>query len=248
MKGAVLVTGGGRRIGAVIVRSLAAAGYAVGIHANGSIDEARALASALSEQGHRCAALQADLSEGAAVAGLIAACTAALGPLCALVNNAAGFRYDTASDFTADGLDFHVRPNLEAPLILTRDFARGLGEGSGAVVNVLDHKVTALNPDFFTYTVAKLGLTGATRLMAMAYGGRVRVNGVAPGITLISGKQSQAGFEKAWHAPPLGRSAAPGEVADAVLFCIETLSLNGQVLVLDGGESLVGRKRDIAFS
>jgi NAD(P)-dependent dehydrogenase (short-subunit alcohol dehydrogenase family) len=84
-------------------------------------------------------------------------------------------------------------------------------------------------------------------MLAMALEGRVRVNGVAPGITLISGKQTQAGFERAWTAPPLGRSSTPEEVADAVLFCVTNASLNGQVLVLDGGESLIGRRRDIAF-
>ena len=142
---------------------------------------------------------------------------------------------------------FHLRPNLEAPLLLARDVARALGEQEGAVVNMLDHKVAALNPDFFTYTVAKMGLEAGTRMMAMAFGGRVRVNGVAPGITLISGKQTEAGFSRAWHAPPLGRSATPDELADAVVFAAETRALNGQVLVLDGGEGLVRRRRDIAF-
>jgi NAD(P)-dependent dehydrogenase (short-subunit alcohol dehydrogenase family) len=242
-----LITGGARRIGAVITRLLATEGYAVAIHANRSIDEAKALAASLRDMGHAAQAFAADLSDPAAVCALIPACTAALGPVRVLVNNAASFRYDTAQDFTAADWDFHMRPNLEAPLVLTQHFAAALGDAPGAVVNLLDHKVDALNPDFFTYTVAKLGLAGATRLLAMAFGGRVRVNGVAPGITLISGKQTQAGFDRAWRAPPLGRSATPDEVADAVLFCVRTQSLNGQILVLDGGESLVGRKRDIAF-
>jgi NAD(P)-dependent dehydrogenase (short-subunit alcohol dehydrogenase family) len=247
VKGAALVTGAARRIGAVIARRLAEEGYAVGVHANRSIAEAEALAAELRAAGFRAAALAADLSDRAAVAGLLPACAAALGPVRLLVNNAAGFRYDTAADFAEDDLDFHLRPNLEAPLILARDLARALGREPGAVVNMLDHKVTALNPDFFTYTVAKTALAGATRMMAMAFDGRVRVNGVAPGITLISGKQTEAGFQRAWTAPPLGRSATPEEVADAVLFAAETESLNGQILVLDGGESLLERKRDVAF-
>ncbi len=246
-RGVALVTGGARRIGATISRNLAANGYAVGIHAHRSIEEAETLATELRQAGYRAVALAADLSDRNATAGLLPACAAALGPVRLLVNNAAGFRYDTAADFTSDDFDFHVRPNLEAPLLLARDLARALRGGQGAVVNILDHKVTALNPDFFTYTVAKIGLAGATRMMAMAFGGRVRVNGVAPGITLISGKQTEAGFEKAWTAPPLGRSATPDEVADAVLFAAETGSLNGQILVLDGGESLLERRRDIAF-
>jgi NAD(P)-dependent dehydrogenase (short-subunit alcohol dehydrogenase family) len=247
VKGAALVTGAARRIGAVIARRLAEQGYAVGVHANRSIEEAEALAAALRAAGFRAEALAADLSDRAALDGLLPACAAALGPVRLLVNNAAGFRYDTASDFTAGDLDFHLRPNLEAPLILARDLARTLAGERGAVVNMLDHKVTALNPDFFTYTVAKTALAGATRMMAMAFAGRMRVNGVAPGITLISGRQSEAGFQRAWTAPPLGRSATPEEVADAVLFAAESEALNGQILVLDGGDSLLERKRDIAF-
>jgi NAD(P)-dependent dehydrogenase (short-subunit alcohol dehydrogenase family) len=242
-----LVTGGSRRIGASIVRALAGAGYAVGIHANRSAAEAEHLAASIRHAGGSAVALQADLSDRAGVAALIPACAAALGTVSVLVNNAAGFQYDTAQDFTAGGLDGHMRPNLEAPLVLAQALAAGLGDAPGAIVNMLDHKVTALNPDFFTYTVAKIGLAGATRMLAMAFGGRIRVNGVAPGITLISGKQTPAGFERAWAAPPLGRSATPEELADAVLFCIATSSLNGQILVLDGGESLLARQRDIAF-
>ncbi len=247
MSSAALVTGGARRIGAVIVRALAEAGYAVAIHAHRSIAEAEALAASLRAAGHQAHAIAADLADRDAVQGLVPACEAAVGKLTVLVNNAASFHYDTAQDFSAADLDFHVRPNLEAPLLLSRDFARALGDRQGAIVNMLDHKVTALNPDFFTYTVAKIGLEGATRLLAMALRGRVRVNGVAPGITLVSGKQTEAGFAHAWAAPPLGRSATPAELADAVVFCVHARALNGQVLVLDGGDGLLGRERDIAF-
>jgi NAD(P)-dependent dehydrogenase (short-subunit alcohol dehydrogenase family) len=73
------------------------------------------------------------------------------------------------------------------------------------------------------------------------------VNGIAPGITLLSGRQTQAGFERAWTAPPLGRSSTPQEVADACRFILATESLNGQIMVLDGGDSLLQRQRDIAF-
>jgi NAD(P)-dependent dehydrogenase (short-subunit alcohol dehydrogenase family) len=244
---AALVTGGGRRIGAVVARTLAEAGYAVAIHANRSMEEAEALAASLRAAGHQAQALAADLADRTAVQGLVPACAAAVGPLTVLVNNAASFHYDTAQDFSAADLDFHLRPNLEAPLLLARDFTRALGDRQGVIVNMLDHKVTALNPDFFTYTVAKIGLEGATRLLAMALRGRVRVNGVAPGITLVSGKQTEAGFAKAWSAPPLGRSATPAELADAVLYCVTARALTGQVLVLDGGDGLLARERDIAF-
>lgn len=243
-----LVTGGAKRIGAQIVRTLAGAGYAVCIHANTSMAEAEALAGSLRSAGHHACTARADLADRAAVGTLIGAAQSALGgPPTLLVNNASSFRYDTAQSFDVDDIDFHWGPNLEAPLILSRDFAGALGDGPGAIVNILDYKIEALNPDFFTYTVAKLGLAGATRLLAMSFGGRIRTNGVAPGITLVSGMQTEAGFQRAWAAPPLGRSSSPEEVADAVLFAAEAASLNGEILVLDGGDRLLQRKRDIAF-
>jgi NAD(P)-dependent dehydrogenase (short-subunit alcohol dehydrogenase family) len=244
---AALVTGGARRIGAAIVRALAAEGYAVAIHCHASVADAQALAAEINAAGGRAIVLAADLSDRNAVTGLIARATAALGPVSVLVNNAATFHYDTAGSFTETELDLHLRPNLEAPLLLVRDFARVLVDQPGGVVNILDHKVTAMNPDFFTYTVAKIALAGATRSMAASFGGRIRVNGVAPGIALLSGKQSEAGFARAWAAAPLGRSATPEEIARAVVFTLGVPSLNGQILVLDGGESLLGRPRDVAF-
>jgi NAD(P)-dependent dehydrogenase (short-subunit alcohol dehydrogenase family) len=244
---AALVTGGARRIGAAITRALAAQGYAVAIHCHASHQAAATLAAELRAAGGRAEVVPADLSDRAETATLIARATASIGPLDVLINNAATFQYDTAGSYTAESFDAHLRPNLEAPVTLVRDFARALGQQPGAVVNLLDHKIAALNPDFFTYTLAKIAMAGATQTMAASFGGRIRVNGIAPGITLLSGKQTQAGFELAWSAPPLGRSTTPAEIADEVLFTLSVQTLNGQILVLDGGESLLQRPRDVAF-
>ena len=169
------------------------------------------------------------------------------GALDALINNASSFRYDSIETMDTASWDFHVGPNLVSPLFLAQAFARAREGDGGCVINMLDHKLAALNPDFFSYTVAKAGLGAATRMMAMAFGGRVRVNGIAPGITLLSGMQTEAGFARAWSAPPLGRSSTPEDLARAARFILATGSLNGQMLVLDGGESLAGRRRDIVF-
>ena len=214
------------------------------IHCNTSVEDAQALSERVRASGGSCSVLQADLADRDAVAGLIGRA----GPLDALINNASSFRYDTLVTMDAASWDAHLGPNLEAPVFLARAFAASRAGRPGCVINLLDHKVTALNPDFFSYTIAKVAMAGATRLLAQALGDvGIRVNGVAPGITLLSGKQTQAGFERAWSAPPLGRSSTTGELVAACRFVLSTPSLNGQIIVLDGGESLVGRQRDVAF-
>ncbi len=245
----VLITGAARRIGAALAEALAGDGWHVIVHYSRSGAEAQGLAEAIRHAGGRCDTVQADLGDRAAVAALIPHCTTRFGALDALVNNASSFSYDTLRSMDLASWDSHHQPNLAAPVFLAQAFAAAC-DGPGNVINLLDHKVAAPNPDFFSYTVAKMALAGATRLLALALtqeGGSIRVNGIAPGITLLSGKQTQAGFEHAWHAPPLGRSCTPGEIAGACRFILATPSVNGQILVLDGGESLIGRKRDIAF-
>jgi len=240
MHQSALVTGGARRVGAALSRVLAANGHFVAIHYQSSAAEAASLAEEIRAAGGACGLIQADLNDRAAIAGLVPRCIEAFGPIGILVNNASGYRYDTIGTLDTGPWDENVRTNLEAPLFLAQAFARTRGEQGGAIVNLLDFKVTNLNPDFFSYTVAKIGLAGATRMLAMAYEGRVRVNGVAPGITLISGKQTQAGFERAWTAPPLGRSSTPKEVADAVLWLAseESSFVNGVALPVDGATAV----------
>jgi NAD(P)-dependent dehydrogenase (short-subunit alcohol dehydrogenase family) len=247
MTRSVLITGAARRIGAAMARALAADGWQVIAHYNRSAAEAEVLAAEITAGGGQCVTVQADLADRSAVAGLIPLCVARWGAPEALINNASYFRYDTVQTLDAASWNAHMAPNLEAPVFLAQSFARALDQESGCIINMLDHKLAALNPDFFSYTVAKAGLEAATRMLALAFGGRIRACGIAPGITLISGKQTEAGFARAWSATPLGRSSTPEELAEAARFILATGSLNGQVLVLDGGDSLLQRRRDVAF-
>ena len=162
----VLVTGGARRIGAAICEGLAADGWDLVIHCNTSRGEADALAARVRAAGGTCGVLQADLADRDAVAGLIGRA----GTLDALINNASSFRYDSLATMDAASWDAHLGPNLEAPVFLAQTFAASCAGRPGCVINMLDHKVTALNPDFFSYTIAKVAMAGATRLLAQASG------------------------------------------------------------------------------
>lgn len=244
----VLITGAAVRVGAVLSRALAADGWNVIVHYNRSENAAKQLAVEIEQSGGACSLVQADLRSRADVEGLMDRCVALRGPLACLINNASTFYYDDISSVTWETLNDHLSSNLIAPIFLCRDFVRQFRDGSdGCIINILDQKIANMNPDFLSYTIGKVGLAGLTASLAMALAGRIRVCGIAPGIALISGKQTQAAFEKAWRAPPLGRSTTPDEIATCVRYILSSPSMTGHTIFLDGGESLTGRARDVAF-
>jgi NAD(P)-dependent dehydrogenase (short-subunit alcohol dehydrogenase family) len=251
-KKGVLITGAARRVGAAIAEALAADGWLVVAHYNGSAAQATALAESLNTKGAVCFPLQADLSHREEIEGLLAGANAALAPaggkVTCLVNNASPFIYDNLRSLSWDSWAEHMVPGLYAPVFLSKLFAESLGgDENGLIINMLDQKVDNLNPDFFSYTVSKFGLYGATRMLALALAPRIRVCGIAPGIMLPSGKQNEEQFEAAWRRTPLGRNATVEEIVGAVRFLIGSPSATGSIITLDGGESLMRRGRDIAF-
>ncbi len=247
----VLITGGAERIGRVLALSLARAGWHVVVHYNLSHASALALVETIRSEGGQADAVQADLQERAAgdhLAEQAAEAARRCGcRLAALINNASLFRYDTLEDMTAEGFDAHMAVNLRSPVFLSRRAAALMGQQGGCIINLLDNKINAPNPDYFTYTIAKLALASVTGTLALALAPTVRVCGIAPGITLPSGAQSVDEFHKAHRANPLHQGCTPEQVAQAVHFILETPALTGQTIVIDGGQSLTNPGRDVAF-
>ena len=245
---AALVTGSARRIGKAIAKGLAADGWDVAVHYNRSGDEASRLVDELQSFDVRAAAVQCDLADCAAVSGLIAECARHLGPLNCLVNNASLFEFDDPAGFDPDIWDKHAAINLRAPLLLVREFAAQVPpQAVGCVVNMLDQKVFNLNPDFFSYTLTRIAMEGATRMLAMSLAPRVRVCGIAPGITLVSGDQTPEGFERAHSHAPLGQSSDVEDIVEAVRYAIRAKSMTGHTLVVDGGQHLWPLKHDVQY-
>jgi NAD(P)-dependent dehydrogenase (short-subunit alcohol dehydrogenase family) len=244
--GCALVTGGGVRLGAAIARRLARDGWPVAVHARKNAVAAE-LVAALTADGHRAAPVEGDLAEPDSGARIFAQVADRLGPCTILVNSAAAFAYDDISTITAESLDVLYRTNLRAPLLLAHAFAKQL-EGLGLIVNLLDQKVFNLNPDFLSYTIMKSALQSATQLLAMALAPRVRVAGVAPGLTLKSGEQTDEGFRLAHSRAPLGYGSTPDDIAEAVSFIVRVPSITGTTIVVDGGQSLVRRDHDVMFT
>jgi len=235
---AALVTGGARRIGRAIVLALARAGYAVAIHANRSVRVAEALRDDIIRDGGRAGVVAADLANHDAVAGLVPAAVAAVGPLTLLVNNASEFEPDEIGDLDRERFDRYFAVNLRAPLFLAQAFAAQAPAG-GSVVNVLDQRVYRPTPRFFSYGLAKSGLYLATTMLAQALAPHLRVNAVAPGPTLPNARQDNATFAHRAAAMPLGHGPTPEEVADAVLFLARANNITGETIAVDGGQHII---------
>lgn len=239
-----IVTGGAKRIGGAITRALVADGWHVLIHCNASRAEAEALAAELGN----CSVVAADLADPGAADAIMAA-TAGLPSARLLVNSASRFVYDRIEDFSPAEFDIHMAVNLRAPALLTRAFAAALPEALDApalVVNLLDAKLASLNPDYFTYTLSKIGFEGLTELTARSYAPRLRCVGIAPAVTLVSGPQSRENFEAVHGMNPLGRGVTVDDIITALRFIIATPTYNAQTIVLDGGQRLLGLPRDVA--
>jgi NAD(P)-dependent dehydrogenase (short-subunit alcohol dehydrogenase family) len=237
-----IVTGGARRIGRAIVEDLAAHGWAVAIHFHRARDDAEALAAAIAGRGGKATAVGCDFATEADVGGLIGAATAALGPASLLVNNASTFEKDTVGALDRGVWERQMAVNLTAPVFLAEAFAAALPQGAeGNVVNLLDQRIWRTTPRYFSYQISKSALHAATVTLAQALAPRVRVNGIAPGPALPNITQDEERFRRQTQGVLLGRGPALAEFGATVRYLVETRSITGQVIGLDGGQHLAWR-------
>ncbi len=250
----VLVTGAARRLGRAIALELAAHGFDIALHYRGSQREAEATAAEARALGARADCFAADLADEAACRALVPAVAKAMQRIDAVVNNASHFEYDNAETFSHAAMDAHWRANTAPAVLLAQALATHLKGCSGAdgmsgcVVNLSDQKLWNPNPDYLSYTLSKAALEAATTLLAQALAPRVRVVGVAPGVTLASGStMDDAAFAQAHRMTPLGRSSTPEDIARTVRFAIQSRAITGTTILVDGGQHLMAQPRDVAF-
>ncbi|MFY7942161.1 MAG: SDR family oxidoreductase [Burkholderiaceae bacterium] len=244
-----LVTGAARRLGREIALDLARHGFDVAVHCRHSLVEAEATVAELQALGAKAQVFAADLSDEAACRALVPAVVAHFKRLDAIVNNASTFEYDAPSTFSYAAMESHLRANTGPAVLLAQalfDHLKGCAE-VGCVVNLVDQKLWNLNPDYFSYTLSKAALEAATVMLAQALAPQVRVCGVAPGVTLVSGPMSKDEFEAAHGLTPLKRSSTPQDIARTVRFLIESPAITGTTLMVDGGQHLMAQGRDVMF-
>jgi NAD(P)-dependent dehydrogenase (short-subunit alcohol dehydrogenase family) len=251
---AVLVTGAAKRIGRGVALEFARQGWNVAVHYGGSEADALETVAEIEALGRRAVALKADLGVEREVERLVPACVEAFGGLNAVVNCASRFDEDTATRFSYAKLMQMTAVNVAAPLTLARmlheitpEDAAQIDAKRGVVINVLDQKLYNMNPDYLSYTLTKAALDNATVALAQALGPKLRVAGLAPGLTLISAGQTPASFEAAHRVTPLGRASTVDDIAQAACFLANAHGVTGTTLVVDGGQHLVPSPRDVMY-
>ncbi len=205
--------------------------------------------------GRRAVTLKADLLDEAQVETLVPRAMDELGPLTVLVNNASIFEYDRIETSTRRSWDRHIESNLRAPYVLIQHFARqcpkaepdetGEPRARGLVVNMLDQRVWKLTPEFSTYSIAKMGLWALTQTAAQGLAPDIRVNGIGPGPTMQGARQSESHFSRQRANTILNRGANPADVTAALGFFLDSPSVTGQMIAVDGGQHLGWRTPDV---
>ena len=235
----VLITGAAKRIGKAIAIGMAADGWRVVLHYGTSKKEAESLVQLIRGNGGDAFKLHADLCDEEQTGLLIPSALKIAGPISCLINNASLFEEDSVQTASCESWNAHMQINLRSPFVLIQALRDQLPEGhEGNVINIVDQRVRNLTPHFLSYTLSKAGLWTLTQTLALSLAPHIRVNAIGPGPVLANSRQSEEAFIKQWSSLPLRRSVTPHEIVQAIRFIIDTPSMTGQLITLDGGQHL----------
>ena len=241
----IIITGGATRIGAAIAKKLSGPKVEIVIHFNKSKSKAEKLKRELSKNQTKVYLIRGDLSKEMDVKKILKFAKSKLKYFDCLINNASLFENDKLENFTTDSWGRHLRTNLRAPALLSKEFAKNIKGKNNNIINIIDQRVFKLTPYFFSYTISKTGLYTLTKTSAMSLAPSVRVNAIAPGPTIKNQRQSEKHFKKQYLATPLKRQVDVEQICNAVDFFIKNISITGQVLAIDSGQNLNWQTPDV---
>jgi len=235
-----LVTGGARRIGKAIALALARSGAHVAITYNTSIDDAQTTLAEIRQSGVKAAAFQCDQTQLESIDALFAALRQEFDHLDILINSAAIMERQPVLEVSATDWERVINTNLRGPFFIAQAAAqwmRASGQ-AGSIINLADLSALQPWPGYITHVISKSGLVAMTQTLALALAPSIRVNAIAPGTILKPDDWAESRWQQVVETLPLKHSGSVNEVAEAVLFCLRSDFMTGQVIVLDGGRSL----------
>ena len=250
----ILVTASEKRLGKLIAHNLVREGWGVAVHYNKSKQLAEETVDELLKMGGKVTLHQADLTITSDINKLIKDLEEQDLIWSGLINNAGYFNYDDGVNFDSESLYNHMSVNFTAPTILTQALAKYTSNlkkkkknAQGFVINIIDAKIFGLNPDYYTYTLSKQAMYGLTKMSALSYSTCLRVNGIAPGITLLAPGQDEKAFKKSHMKNLLKSSSTVEEILNTIQLIIHSKSMTGHVTLLDGGAHLAPPRRDVGL-
>lgn len=235
-KGTALITGGAVRLGKAIATALAQAGYDIALHYNSSAAAATKTAVSLRQLGVQCDIFQLNLQDITAVPHLMQQVRQRFPTLTLLVNSASAYTQATIADTTPDLFDTQINTNLRAPFFLSQAFATQVGQGN--IINIIDNKVGFNQFSYAAYLLSKKMLVELTKMAAIEFAPHVRVNAVSPGVVLPASSRSKAYLQWRIQGIPLHKQGSPTNITAAILSLLQNDFMTGQILTVDGGESL----------
>ena len=233
-----LITGASKRIGRSVAEHLAAKGWNIVVHFNHSEKEAKNLVDSLIAKfsNQKFLIKKADLSKINDVQSLIKSTTAEIGKIDLLVNNASVFDASYLEETSVELFDMQVNVNFKAPFFLTRDFAEYCKEGN--VINFVDTRITSNKSNFAAYSLSKKALWEFTKMAALELSPKIRINAIAPGVTLPPEDEDENYLNNLAQNIPMKKPGGIEPILQSVDFILENNHLTGQLLFADGGENL----------
>ena len=235
-----LITGGAKRVGREIALALAKHGTHILLHYNHSRSDADKTAAEIKRLGVQCFLFQADLSKGADILRMAKEIYDQTPSVDILINSASLFYKTPFKDVKESDWDALIGANLKGPFLLSREIGNKMFEGAGGkIINIADWSGFRPYRDYSPYCVSKGGLITLTKTLARDLAPKVWSNAIAPGPVLLPPDLSDEEKQKAVQKTLLGRVGSPQDIANAVLFLLDNDFINGTVLVVDGGRSIV---------
>ena len=252
MNKTILITAGAKRLGKVFAEEMIKKNWSIALHYNKSKMEAEETAHNLVKNGGNVSIYHANFLDIDQTEKFIKIFAKENQDWIGVINNAGLFNYDLGDNFDYKKLHDHLMVNFCVPSLLIKALYKKLKSSNNntpenIAINILDAKLFGLNPDYYTYTLSKQSMHGLTKMAALSYAPILRVNGIAPGITLPASGQNNNDFKKAYKNNLLKRSSSIKELEQALSFLVNSPSVTGHVLLLDGGAHLSPPRRDVSL-
>ncbi|MEM9885448.1 MAG: SDR family oxidoreductase [Bacteroidota bacterium] len=235
-KQSALVTGSAIRLGKDIALSLAENGYDIAIHCNSSVTVAEETAEEIRGLGSKCAIFQHDLRETNGMKKMMKQVLVLFPRLSVLVNSASAYTQASIMNTTPEVFDQQFDVNIRAPFFMSQAFVKVVGRGN--IINIIDNKVGFNQFQYAAYLLAKKSLVDFTKMAALEFAPKVRVNAVAPGVVLPAKTRSKEYIEWRKQSIPLRKQGASKNITDAILSLLKNDFISGQMLVVDGAENI----------